>query len=1259
VLQYPELVDHWAVVVGISKYKHDTLRLRHAHRDANQLYDWLLTPAAGGGFSSERIVKLIDEEATTSNITRALRSFLQRPAPEDVVLLYFACHGGPDPKRPSNIYLLTHDTDPADIAGTALPMREIDLALRENLSAERVVIIADTCHSAAIGANRRSIVGSAAVNQYLQELSRSKPGTALLTSAEANETAQEGDWGGGHGVFTHFLLEGLRGAADRAPIDGVVTVGELFEYVREAVREATHNDQHPSIGLSVFDRRLPLAVSGDTSVQEHLELGRCLYEFARHLNDPRLLDAAGRRLREAHRLSVARRADIQTQMGKVVLAQARAEEAVRAFREAVEVDGSQADAWYYLAILERTVRNSTGTQAAHPVFSARFPNDPRVDFVTRWVADPEAGGRNRAIVVGIDAYSTMPDISNQSVFAGGFSKNDATQIQKALTRLRFEERDIELLIDGAATKRGLLDSLRRIAATSDRTATFVLYYSGLGFDPGGAGLIVHDSAMDVTATGMSGRTDTLISLRELHEAMRMVPAWHKVLIIDGPIDGALEQLALTGGYVVFSGASANERAFITTAHGAFTGALLEELASAAPAVTSLRELRERVSERMSATSVTQHPIVWGDATRRLVQPRSRLDLAFELAEARYYEHYSIGTLEDMLAWAERDNRYPPDLRFSLARAFLRRGDRQRALRILKTQPSIPDSDAEGVFLLALVHLLDDRPAAARTAFGRLVGATTEWSPLLNQEIARVLLALGEYDTAVAMCMRCLAAPRGQRWEARAILGVAQVLKDKESASDALTACWNERPKTSEDGLLQHVVRFLVTGSGPPKRHAILVGISAYPMVALDMARGEAERLRDVLVDHLDFEADNVTVLLDQDATRDAIVAAFEHATTAVYPFESFLFFFSGHCTYDPHGPEPPDGYRDLYYPIDGVSTEGPVERQAISGLQLHEMLSRISAADKTVILDAGGPEMTRLAGDKGDYLLLTSASAGQTTMDGVFASRLVNELRSSHPGSLSAGALIDAVASRMGPSEGGHAKGTYPGEGDASRQTPRLIGERAAVLFQPKPARTLAERVAAARTMIERGLDPVAIGDGLLRYEYTFSDHAVQTLTRSLRMRPEDRPETYLHLGIAFVLQGDYPRATDALRTAIAQSPDQHCPKAHYYLGRILFEAGSDYDQAVAELRLSVRQDPTDPHANFYLAHAIRAQVQRRSLVEAAAAYRAYAAAGSPLGTDLDLVAFALPTHQTLQGAAGQTGIPHKTQTGFGDAGGQGASTKT
>ncbi len=48
----------------------------------------------------------------------------------------------------------------------------------------------------------------------------------------------------GHGVFTYYLLEGLRGKAD-LDRDGIITVDEAYNYVSKKVPEATGQDQNP------------------------------------------------------------------------------------------------------------------------------------------------------------------------------------------------------------------------------------------------------------------------------------------------------------------------------------------------------------------------------------------------------------------------------------------------------------------------------------------------------------------------------------------------------------------------------------------------------------------------------------------------------------------------------------------------------------------------------------------------------------------------------------------------------------------------------------------------------------------------------------------------------------------------------------------------------------------------------------------------------------------------------------------------------
>ena len=254
--------EHWAIIVGISNYKDVKLNLQFAHRDAEDLYN-LLIESNGGPFKEDHIVKLIDDNATFSKIRRALRNFLKKPDKDDLVLIYFSCHGAFDPDRPKNSYILPYDTDRGDIASTAVPMREIKESISENLNAQKIVIIADTCHSASIEGGRRSSINSTAVqNKFFEELAKSEEGTAFISSADANEVAfEDKKWGDGRGVFTHFLLEGLRGKADGyggGKKDGIISIGELFEYVRHNVKENTEHKQHPSIGTSPYDRNLPL-----------------------------------------------------------------------------------------------------------------------------------------------------------------------------------------------------------------------------------------------------------------------------------------------------------------------------------------------------------------------------------------------------------------------------------------------------------------------------------------------------------------------------------------------------------------------------------------------------------------------------------------------------------------------------------------------------------------------------------------------------------------------------------------------------------------------------------------------------------------------------------------------------------------------------------------------------------------------------------------------------------------------------------------
>ena len=256
--------ERWAVVVGVSNYRQGVSNLQYADDDALAVYEFLASPR-GGRFAPENMRLLIDEQATSQTLRDALHVFLSRAKQEDLVVIYFSGHGASAPARPDIVYLLTHDADPERLASTAFPMHEVQTALKHYIAAERVLILADACRSGSMlrlpqtVAMRSGEEENELVYRYLQELSRSAPGRAVFTASEAREPSREGQqWGGGHGVFTYHLLEGLRSKADRDQ-NGVVTLGEAIEYTQYHVQEDTDSQQHPDPG-GEYDRNFPLSV---------------------------------------------------------------------------------------------------------------------------------------------------------------------------------------------------------------------------------------------------------------------------------------------------------------------------------------------------------------------------------------------------------------------------------------------------------------------------------------------------------------------------------------------------------------------------------------------------------------------------------------------------------------------------------------------------------------------------------------------------------------------------------------------------------------------------------------------------------------------------------------------------------------------------------------------------------------------------------------------------------------------------------------
>ena len=94
-----------------------------------------------------------------------------------------------------------------------------------------------------------------AIQNFYNAFNTANGGTAIMTSSKQEEVSLE--YGGlRQGVFSHFLIKGLKGYAD-ANSDKLVTIDELYSYIYNQVRQYTANKQTPSI-TGDFDKNMPV-----------------------------------------------------------------------------------------------------------------------------------------------------------------------------------------------------------------------------------------------------------------------------------------------------------------------------------------------------------------------------------------------------------------------------------------------------------------------------------------------------------------------------------------------------------------------------------------------------------------------------------------------------------------------------------------------------------------------------------------------------------------------------------------------------------------------------------------------------------------------------------------------------------------------------------------------------------------------------------------------------------------------------------------
>lgn len=245
--------DLYAVVVGVANYNHSKIPgLRFADKDAKDFAAFLKNQK--GLFRKMHVRPLINQQATRVEIEKSLVD-LRQAGENDTVIVYLSGHGADDPRSPGEFFFLPYDADPDYLAPSSVNMSRQEYL--QKLSSKRVLLVADTCHSGGFPAQATKGI-EPSFERFVRQIKDTK-GRIVLSASRADEVSLE-RVELGNGVFTHFLLEGLRGAAD-ANHDGVVTLHELYAYVHEKTKDITNGIQHPRF-IGDLDGPFPLSLVG-------------------------------------------------------------------------------------------------------------------------------------------------------------------------------------------------------------------------------------------------------------------------------------------------------------------------------------------------------------------------------------------------------------------------------------------------------------------------------------------------------------------------------------------------------------------------------------------------------------------------------------------------------------------------------------------------------------------------------------------------------------------------------------------------------------------------------------------------------------------------------------------------------------------------------------------------------------------------------------------------------------------------------------
>jgi hypothetical protein len=163
-------------------------------------------------------VRLVTER-TMAEVLGEAEDLLVSATRRDTLLVYYSGHGLLD--QSGELFLCTRDTRSDRLRSTAVKASDLS-GMMDGSAAGTMVVVLDCCHS---GRFKGGDIPA----------TLSGRGRFVVTSSRSGELANDAHVRNHASLFTHHLAEGIVNGAEDHDHDGIVTLSELYDYVRTAL----------------------------------------------------------------------------------------------------------------------------------------------------------------------------------------------------------------------------------------------------------------------------------------------------------------------------------------------------------------------------------------------------------------------------------------------------------------------------------------------------------------------------------------------------------------------------------------------------------------------------------------------------------------------------------------------------------------------------------------------------------------------------------------------------------------------------------------------------------------------------------------------------------------------------------------------------------------------------------------------------------------------------------------------------------------